>query len=277
MAKPVSPAPSRTPLWTMAVWLLVLVMHILGLTALRDWSRPQPVVRSGAEPLRLEFVFVPPPTPPGIEPPAREETPAEPAARRAPRVLPPTPVAEVAQPTPAPLQERALSERLYRDDGSLALSERLLNETDRATGVGRDFDFQIAGLETAGEIFDRPPALVYEATRFDGYWKPTNDVLTEVLEKAVRASTATVRIPIPGRPGWKLVCSVVVLAASGGCGMAGPDNPVLGLDDPNTLDADELRACETVWNQLTEARSQAERRRLSGIYETGCRKPALEG
>lgn len=261
----------------MAVWLLVLAMHGLGLMALRDWSRPQPAARPSVEPVRLEFVFVPPPTPPGIEPPAPDAPSEEAAVRPPPRVLPPTPVADVAQPPEPVLQERALRERLYREDGSLALSDRLLSETDAATGVGRVFEFQIAGLETAGEIFDRPPALVYEATRFDGYWKPNNDVLTEVLERAVRASTATVRIPIPGRPGWTLVCSVVVLAASGGCGMVGPNNPVLGLDDPNTLDADELRACETLWERLVQARTQLERRQLSGIYETGCRKPALEG
>ncbi len=265
--------------WNGPALILVVALHAALLLALREWSRPHATVQPRGEPIRIQWLVIeppaPPPVPPAIRSPRESESLPAPPVRPVRRVLAPTAVAETPPAERPVLVERALRERLYRPDGSLALSEDLLLEVDRNT-IRRDFDFQIAGLEHAGKVFDRPPPLVYQATRFDGYWQPTPDVLTDVLERAVRASTATVRIPIPGRPGWRLVCSVVVLAVSGGCGMAGPNNPVLGLDDPDTLDADEQRACESLWQQIAEARSQAERHRLTGIYETGCRKPSAD-
>ncbi len=256
-----------------------MLAHVAGFWALRDLSRPQARDTAGQGEVRFELVLLSPPPPPALPPP--EPEPLDEAAALPPPPRPaPRPIAAPEPPpvVPEPPGElpppRALAERLFREDGSLAFAEGLLERVDAETGVGRVFEYRIAGLETAGELFERPPALVYEATRFDGYWQPTQDVLTDVLERAVRASTATVRIPIPGRPGWRLVCSVVVLAVSGGCGIAGPNNPVLGLDDPNTLDADEQRACETLWEQIARARSQSERLTLGRLYETGCRKPS---
>ena len=258
--------------------VLVVAMHLALFAALRDWTRPNLVrLDEGETVRRLEVVLLAPPPPPAIVPPIRS-APDSPAPSPRP---PPDADSPAVEAEPAPeaeaLAERPVRERLFREDGSLAVSEALLRELDSKIGPARIFDYQIAGLEKSGEVFERPPALVYEATRFEGYWKPTQDVLTEVLTRAVEASTATVRIPIPGRPGWRLVCSVAVLAVSGGCGMAGPRHGEIEEDDPNTLDADEQRACDTLWEQVAGATTQSRQRQLLRLYETGCRKPFAAG
>lgn len=271
----------RQRAWRAAALAAVVAVHVAGLLAVREWSRPKPLPDSSSSPLQV--MLLPPDPPPALAPPEDldAEVLADPARRPMQVVAVPAQPMDPAESMPEPEifvpEPRPMAQRLFRDDGSLAMAEQLLQRTDASTGLGRVFEYQIAGLEQAGKILERPPALVYQATRFDGYWKPTNDVLTDILIKAVEVSTATVRIPIPGRPGWKLVCSVVVLAASGGCGMVGPDNPMIMLDDPDTLSVEEERACAQLWDRLIGARTQQQRIDLGSLYETGCRKPPAHG
>ena len=43
------------------------------------------------------------------------------------------------------------------------------------------FDFQYPGLAEAGTFLDRPPILAYEETRFEQYYTPDADALTNLL------------------------------------------------------------------------------------------------
>jgi hypothetical protein len=116
--------------------------------------------------------------------------------------------------------------------------------------------------------------LAYEPTRFDRYWIPEKDVLTEILEKAVEATSGTVEIPIPGSPGSKLVCSVSILAVGGGCGIVDKnDGYVVRLDDPDTLNPEEDAQCRAWWDRIAAAGSQAEWRDTRALYDHNCRKP----
>jgi hypothetical protein len=120
----------------------------------------------------------------------------------------------------------------------------------------------------------RQPALVYEPTQYEQYWKPERGRLTELLEKAVESTTGTVEIPIPGSPGSKLVCTVSVLAAGGGCGIVNNnDGYVLVLDDPNTLSPAEDKQCREWWDKIVSATSQDVWRGTRALYEAQCRKP----
>jgi hypothetical protein len=169
----------------------------------------------------------------------------------------------------APLQ-------LYLPDGSLRLPEGMVADIDPLADERR-FDFKFPDLEKAGHLLDRPPALVYEPTRFDQYWAPEEDVLTEVLRKAVEKTTKEVRIPIPGAPGRFLVCRVSLLAAGGACGVErNGGNNVVSLDDPDTLSPVEAAACEAWWNRIVGAGTQAEWRATRKLYEAECRKPLLK-
>jgi hypothetical protein len=168
--------------------------------------------------------------------------------------------------TSAPLQ-------IYRADGSLDLPDEVVSQMGSAD-TGRDFGYQMPGVEDAGKFMERRPALVYEATRFDKDWRPTKDLLTEVLERAVEASTGTVEIPIPGSPGSKLVCTVSVLAFGGGCGIRNNnDGYVVELNDPNTLNPEEDKQCQAWWDKIVNAETQAAWRATRDLYEYHCRKP----
>jgi hypothetical protein len=174
----------------------------------------------------------------------------------------------------APTHEAPL--QLYLPDGSLRLPEGMMADIDPLADE-RQFDFRYPDLEKAGHLLDRPPALVYEPTRFDQYWAPEEDVLTEVLRKAVEKTTKEVRIPIPGAPGRFLVCRVSLLAAGGACGVErNGGNNVVSLDDPDTLSPVEAAACEAWWNRIVGAGTQAEWRATRKLYEAECRKPLLK-
>ncbi|MGH8030148.1 MAG: hypothetical protein ACREO3_09455, partial [Arenimonas sp.] len=191
--------------------------------------------------------------------PARQ-TPATPRPHASPPPAPPTPRA-----VDAPL-------RLYRPDGSLRLPDGLIEDLDRSTHEPR-FAFQMPDLDKAAHLLDRPPALVYEPTRFDEYWEPNEDLLTEVLRKAVEKTTKEVRIPIPGARGRFLVCRVSLLAAGGACGMErNGGNAVVAIGDPKTLDATEAAACAAWWNRIIGASTQAEWRATRKLYEAECLK-----
>jgi hypothetical protein len=202
--------------------------------------------------------------------PVSEAPPMRIVAPRAPAPRIQAKPSRAAPPTDTPL-------RLYRPDGALRLPDGLMGELDRKADAPQ-FDFQYPGVAEGAKAFARPPALVYEATRFDAHWEPANeDVVTEVLRKAVEKSTAEVRIPIPGAPGKRFVCRIAILAASGSCGVESNGDPWFpGYDDPATLDPEEAAACQQWWDKIVGATSQAQWRATRKLYESECRKPLLK-
>jgi hypothetical protein len=178
----------------------------------------------------------------------------------------PRPVPRTSPAPDAPLQ-------LYDRDGALRLPQSVLEDLDR-TARDRQFDFQMPNLDAAAKLLDRPPALVYEPTRFDEYWEPNEDLLSEVLRKAVEKTSKEVRIPIPGAPGRFLVCRVSLLAAGGACGVErNGGNAVVSLDDPKTLTPAEAAACQAWWDRIVGAGTQAEWRATRKLYDGECNKP----
>lgn len=164
--------------------------------------------------------------------------------------------------------------QLYNPDGSIDLPDELRDQLKGATDDSREFSFQQPGLLDSGSFMRRQPALVYEPTRFDEYWIPEKNILTQVLEKAVEATTGTVEIPVPGKPGSKLVCTVSVLAAGGACGIRhNNDGYVVELDDPDTLNPQEAAQCAAWWDQITSTGSQTAWKNTRELYDFHCRKP----
>ena len=179
------------------------------------------------------------------------------------------PVRKTREPTaPAP--------EFYNNDGSVHISAEVLADLAKLRGDTRQFDFQLPGLNRADALLVHRAPLEYRATRFDKDWRPSEDLLTELLNRAVEASTKEVKIPIPGDPRHHLVCKVSLLAMGGGCGIEGngdPDALLPGQDDPNTLSAEEDRACQAWWEKIITAKTQDEWRRTRKLYDLECRKP----
>lgn len=264
---------------------LVLAAHGVGLALLSSWSQP----RERPQQLRpIEVVLLDALPPPSIAPPPPRERPRAPPSVDAPVRSPPTVVADVVEhdavePDAVELDVvesesiEAPAPRLFAPDGSLLDIEAQADLLERRVDRRARFDYEIAGIVEAESAFTLPQAIDYVPTRFDRYWTPPTDLLTEVLEKAVSVSALTVSVPVPGMPGYRVGCTVVVLAAAGGCGMSEPKVLVYDIDDPNTLSPEEARACETIWQRITEATTQAEHRRLRRIYDLGCRLPLATG
>lgn len=270
-------------------WLLAIIAigHVLVFLALDYSSRMPPP--AAAEQTTLVFLLPeePLPVPPQPEPapapvePVPVPTPAQvPApAPASPAASPPRPrrepqpmVAVELPPREAPRDDAPLS--LYGTDGTLTLPDDVVARIGEVEDDARTFDFQMPGLAESGRFMNRQPVLVYEATPFDRYWIPEKDILTAVLEKAVEATTGTVEIPIPGSPGSKLVCTVSILAAGGGCGIVNNnDGYVVRLDDPATLNAEEDAQCRAWWEQIVSADDQDTWRHTRDLYEHSCRKP----
>ena len=165
--------------------------------------------------------------------------------------------------------------QLYNPDGSLRMPAEVMDKLDRQFGDKRQFSYQIPHLDDGKKLFDRPPALVYEATRFDQYWKPDKDALSDILEKAVRATTREVKMKVPGTNDY-VVCQVSMLALGGACGMVTPGADWNGpQDDPNTLNPEEARQCAAWWEQIVGAKTQDAWRKTKQLYESECRKPLL--
>ena len=144
-------------------------------------------------------------------------------------------------------------------------------------GQSRQFDIQRDGLDDMDELLKRPVVLDYRSTRFDEAWQGDKPRITRVLEAAVEKTTATVKIPIPGRPGAFLKCSLMVLAASGGCGFtANDDGYFVPRDDPDTLSPLEEQQCRAWWDLIVSAKTQTEWRRTRRLYEQECQKPAAK-
>ncbi len=242
------------------------------------------VARETDEALRTTLVFLSPPEPePKPRPadtapaPIPESTPLAPVRRPSP-ARPASTGATAAAPTTAlqvvELPSAPETLQLYRADGSIELPDEVKDQLEGVLDPGRAFSFQYPGLVEGGTFMDRQPALVYEETRFEQYWKPQQDVLTEFLERAVEATTQTIEIPVPGDPGAKIVCKVAILAAGGACGVVrNNDGYVVDPDDPNTLDPEEEKQCAAWWDQIVSATGQEAWRRTRDLYERSCRKP----
>lgn len=170
----------------------------------------------------------------------------------------------------APVSDAPLT---HAADGRILIPQKALDEF-LEHGQSRDFDVQRPGLDDMEALLKRPVALEYRATRFEAGWQGDRPRLERVLETAVEKTTATVKIPVPGRPGAFLQCKLAVLAASGGCGFtANDDGYFVAKDDPDTLSPEEERQCRAWWDLIVSAKTQSVWRRTRTLYEQECRKP----
>ena len=268
---PRPPVPAMPRSQRLGTAIAVLALHVLFVWVVEQHSQGREGPEAKADdPIVVDFLIE---MPPQVIRPAPAEAPgpstARPLASR-PRPATARPIAGTRRDAPAdaeaPLQ-------LYLPDGSVRLPDGLMDALER-NATDRQFDFQYPGLADAGRLLDRPPVLVYEPTRFDEYWEPDEDLLSEILRKAVEKTSKEIRIPIPGAPGRKLVCRVSLLAAGGACGVErNGGNDVVSLDDPTTLDAEEAAACQSWWDRIVDARTQDQWRATRRLYEDECRKP----
>ena len=265
------------------VFVAVLVAHAFALVALllpisRDADRVDPG-------LRVEFITIPatqPPMPPSPMP-SRARTPRE-ALSQPPRAARQRNAAlqavEVAPPSAAPSAAEAPevsaqptgAARLFDDNGNIVLPDGAFEALQKNIGDDRVFDYQIAGLAKAKTAFDRRAPLVYEPSRFEAGMRPTQDMLTELLTRAVKASTLDISIPIPGDQYRRIECKVVVLAMGGGCGMTGFTGFV-EEDDPDTLNPEEEAQCAAWWEKITTTGQQDAWLQTRALYDANCRKP----
>lgn len=247
---------------------LLAMMHRRGQTppetvTVIEFVEARPVVP--ATPMRA---VAPPPS-------SRPEARAIPGTR--PRVeesIVREPMPEPRVDTPAPRATERLE--MYGADGRLHTPDDMLEKLDREFGDKRVFSYQIPRLDDAQKLLHRNPPIEYQPTRFDQYWKPDKDLLSDVLEKLVEKTTREIRIPVPGRPDSAMICKISLLALGGGCGMLTNGADYVGpVDDPDTLDAEEQRQCQAWWDQITGARTQEVWRKTRALYESECRKPRL--
>lgn len=167
--------------------------------------------------------------------------------------------------------------RLYNEDGRISLPVDFIERLDETSAANRKFDFINPDLELGGTFLKKPAAIDFDPTQFEQAWKPDQDVLTELLEKAVEKTTKEIKIPVPGNPTVKLVCKVSILAAGGGCGFVPnggygrviPDNE----DDPDTLSPEEDRQCQAWWEKISNTHSRREWLKTKDLYEITCKKP----
>lgn len=224
--------------------------------------------------IRVEFISDPPPVAaqPDLEvrsttqvvPPSR----ARPVRKR-PRIQSDTPL----QALPSPPAEKSRLE-LYGADGRLKVPDDMLDQIDRKYGDKRVFSYQVPRLDDAKKELYRNPAITYEKTRFDEYWKPDQDLLTGLLTEMVEKTTKQIKIPVPGRPDSKMVCTISLLALGGGCGLLTNGSDYVGpVDDPDTLSPEEDRQCKAWWDQIVGASTQDVWRKTRKLYEAQCRKP----
>lgn len=265
------------------VFVAVLVAHAFALIALLlPMSRDADPVDPG---LRVEFITIPAtqhPTPPSPMParvrpppeappqpprPVRPRNAALQAVEIAPRAAAPSPAE-----APAASTQPAGAAHLFDDNGNIVLPEGAFEALQKNISDDRVFDYQIAGLAKAKTAFDRRAPLVYEPSRFEADMRPTQDMLTELLNRAVTASTLEISIPIPGDQYRRIECKVVVLAMGGGCGMTGFTGFV-EEDDPDTLNPEEEAQCAAWWEKITTTGQQDAWLQTRALYDANCRKP----
>lgn len=257
--------------WRMLVLAVVIALHGFALMWLSRNAVPAP--REDDSAMRIEFIDAPIVIQP---PPVKPVVPAKTPTRHPVRTPSAQPIAAQAlqMVEPAAPSPTTTPQSLYGPDGRLRLPADLLDQIDRQFGDKRQFDFQVPGLNDGAKVFDRPTALAYEPTRFAQYYKPDQDLLTELLTKAVEKTTPEIRIPIPGNPKSKIVCRISLLALGGACGVETNGYGYTGpKDDPNTLNPVENRQCQAWWDKIIGAKTQDEWRATRKIYEQECRKP----
>lgn len=166
---------------------------------------------------------------------------------------------------------------LYDETGRIRLPVDFIKRLDEANVPGKRFDFINPDLELAGTFLKRPPAIDFNPTQFEQAWKPDQDILSELLDKAVEKTTKEIKIPVPGNPTVKLVCKVSVLALGGGCGFVpnGGYGRVIAEneDDPDTLSPEEDKQCQAWWEKISNTRSRREWLKTQELYELSCKKP----
>ncbi len=282
--RPRSLRPARqgwlTPRNRALVMAAVIALHLLGANLLYRFATRPDVPGPGS--LHVDFVFefpppvVPPPTVPPHPLPADAR--AHPRHATAPRSARSTSRATQAPPaivagTP-PQQRPSIRLQLYDANGRVRLSKGVLDDLDKRYGDSRSFSYQIPRMGDAQKVWGRNRALVYEATRFDEYWKPDQDILTALLTEMVEKTTREIRVPVPGRPDAKMVCKISLLALGGGCGILIAGSDYLGpQDDPATLSEAEEKQCAAWWDQIVAAKTQDAWRSTRKLYDAECRKP----
>lgn len=277
--RPQSLRPRRRDLlrlrWRVLILVAIGLLHVLGTRwLLKVLSAGDDAVPDESA-LVVDFIDAAPrplldaspkPIAEASEPPGTGES-----GRKRERLAAPQPSLPAA---PAPSRSPGRSLQLYDSEGRLRLPDDLLEQIDRQVGDQRVFSYQIPRMDDASKHFYRNPVLVYETTRFEQYWQPDQDMLTELLTRLVEATTTEIRIPVPGHPGSTMVCKVSIMAFGGGCGVLTNGADYVGpLDDPDTLSKEEDRQCQAWWEQIIGARTQEVWRKTRSLYEAQCRKP----
>jgi hypothetical protein len=259
------------------LWVCVLALH-LGFIAWMYHEHTRDALSNNGEVITvLEFISRPKPKPKSEDKVAvRQVTPIKNDVQENIRVVPKQ-IRAIESPTKKPAETRSKSLSLYDSTGKVQLNPEFVENFDQKHNVPTRFDFQNPNLELAGTFLKRPPAMDFEPTQFEEAWRPNQNILDELLTKAVEKTTGEVKIPVPGNPTVKLVCKVSVLALGGGCGFVPnggygrviPDSE----DDPKTLSIKEQKACQAWWNKITDTRSQSEWIKTKELYEIECKKP----
>ena len=261
--------PRRVLIGLLAAVALLHLLVVLALLALVEHNRAPP--REDA--ILVEFIDAPPAPRAPPAPAVREDALAIHGPASKPSRSPARPRQRAERPAQASKPAATLD--LYNPDGSLRLPADMMDKLDRQFGDKRQFSYQVPHLDDGKKFFDRSPALVYEETRFEQYWQPDEDALTEVLRKAVEATTREVKVKVPGTNS-QVVCKVSMLALGGACGVLTSGADWNGpQDDPATLNPEEARQCAAWWEQIVGARTQDAWRRTRQLYERECRKPLM--
>ena len=273
-------APSMRLRWRLGLLAAIILLHVFATRLILSVLSASDKISADQTVLVLNFIPVPAPSPATDEPiRIRGHSDAKPRGKRtydtpiriAP--APDKPHETQTQPvTPTRLKSGAVP--LYTAEGRLRVPDNMLEQIDKSVGDQRVFSYQIPHLDDAHKYFDRKQALGYEPTRFDQYWQPDQDALTELLTKLVEKTTKEIRIPMPGRPDSAIVCQISLLALGGGCGILTNGEDYVGpVDDPDTLSKEEDRQCQAWWQQIIGARTQEVWRKTRSLYEAQCRKP----
>lgn len=256
----------------LALLLGILLIHALALIWLAEATRLRTAESVAQSVMRVEFVSRPKPPPAG--------SPLLPASEQGSASARPTAHVHIAElranPARTPASEQAETFRAFDSEGRVWIPQQALDEF-LGGGENKTFEVGRAAEDDLRKLLYRPPVLDYRSTRFDDAWQGDKPPLTRVLEAAVEKSTATIKIPVPGRPGAFLQCKIMVLAASGGCGFTANDDGYYVLpDDPNTLSPEEDKQCQAWWDLIVSAKTQGEWRRTRTLYDRECRKPLLQ-
>lgn len=186
------------------------------------------------------------------------------------------PIASSPAKSPHPVEKEVENFRVMDSEGRIWIPQKALDDF-LGGAENKEFEIGKSGQNDMQKLLHRPAALEYQSTRFDKDWQGDKSELTKVLEKAIEKTTATIKIPVPGRPGAFLQCKLMVLAAGGGCGfIANDDGSFVLLDDPNTLSPEEDKQCQAWWDLIVSSKTQGEWRRTRTLYDKECRKPLLQ-